>query len=182
MKHIVILSFAIILLLNNSCENASEKQVVFDSTFVKSADSPDQIFKMFEVFFYDSSYKKAKLSANYAKMFFRSKRTLVDTNVYCEFYDKDGISISSVLKSDSAIVEDDTKNMFAYGNVKVNSDSTKTKLTTQLLQWDNARQLLLTDKFVRIESPYEIIEGYGFESNLNLSNYKIFKVSGQIIK
>ena len=181
-RYLIFLSLIFSLVFNTSCENENKKQVVFDSTFVKSADSPDQIFKKFEVFFYDSSYKKAKLTANYAKMFFKSKKTLVDTNVYCEFYDRNGTSISSVLKSDSAVVEDDTKNMYAYGNVKVNSDSTKTKLTTQLLQWDNNRQLLLTDKFVRIESPYEIIEGYGFESNLNLSNYKIFRVSGQLIK
>lgn len=182
MKSLFFVIITLFYLLNTSCEETSKQKVVFDSTFVKSADAPNQIFKKFEVFFYDSTLKKAKLQANLAKIYFQRKKTLLDTNVYCEFYDKNNGSISSILKADSAIVEDDTKDMYAYGKVSVTSDSTKTKLNSSLLKWDNAKQLLLTDKFVRIESPYEIIEGFGFESNLNLSNYKIFKVSGQIIK
>ena len=182
MKTLTLILILILYLHTTSCDDTSKKNVVFDSTFVNSADSPDQIFKYFEVFFYDSTIKKAKLKANLAKIYFQRKKTILDTNVYCEFYDKNNGSISSILKADSALIDDNTKDMYAFGKVVVNSDSTKTKLTSTLLKWENNRQLLLTDKFVRIESPYEIIEGYGFESNLNLSNYKIFKVSGQIIK
>jgi len=32
---------------------------------------------------------------------------------------------------------------------------------------------------VRITSPDEKLQGYGFESDLNLTNYKIYKVSGE---
>lgn len=175
----------IIVTLNlfiQGCDNPKQNANLFDSTFTNSADSPDQIFKHFEVFFYDSSSKKARLTANSAKMFFKLKKTVVDTNVYCEFYDIKTNKISTILQSDSAIIEDDTKNMYAYGNVKVSSDSSKTKLTSQELKWDNQKQILISNKYVKIDSPYEIIEGYGFESNLNLTNYKIFRVSGQIIK
>lgn len=181
-KYFLIIILVFINLFYSGCENKDSKETLFDSTFTNSADSPDQIFRHFEVFFYDSSSKKARLTANSAKMYFKSKRTLVDTNVYCEFYDIKTNKISTVLQSDSAIVEDDTKNMYAYGNVKVSSDSSKTKLTSQELKWDNQKQILISNKYVKIDSPYEIIEGYGFESNLNLTNYKIFRVSGQILK
>ncbi len=181
-KNTLLVTLVTINVFYVGCDNKEEQTTLFDSTFTNSADSPDQIFRHFEVFFYDSSSKKARLTAKSAKMFFKSKRTLVDTNVYCEFYDTKTNKISTILQSDSAIIEDDTKNMYAYGNVKVSSDSSKTKLTSQELKWDNQKQILISNKYVKIDSPYEIIEGYGFESNLNLTNYKIYRVSGQIIK
>jgi hypothetical protein len=44
--------------------------------------------------------------------------------------------------------------------------------------WDNGSQKLYSTEFVTITSPNEKIQGYGFESDQNLTNYKIFKVSG----
>jgi len=35
----------------------------------------------------------------------------------------------------------------------------------------------MTDKFVKIVSSKEIIEGYGFESDQNLRNYTIFNIT-----
>lgn len=176
------LFFILFGLFLNSCEETKKEKLLFDTSFDNSANNPDQIFKNFEVFFYDSTYKRAKLQAQVAKIYLKKKITFLDTNVYCEFYEKNDLVISSRLYADSCQVEDDTKNIYAYGNVIVKSDSSKTQLTTNLLKWDNEKQLLHSDKFVKINSPFEIIEGYGFQSNLDLSHYKIFKVSGQVFK
>ena len=48
------------------------------------------------------------------------------------------------------------------------------------MEWKKRK--LFSNQYVKINSPVEIIEGYGFESNQDLSNYKIFKVSGVINK
>ena len=71
--------------------------------------------------------------------------------------------------------------MFATGNVLVISDSTKSQLETEELEWNNSTHKLHSQAFVRITSPKEIINGWGFESDENLSNYKIFKVNGVIV-
>jgi hypothetical protein len=44
--------------------------------------------------------------------------------------------------------------------------------------WSEERKKLYSTEFVRIESPTEILEGYGFESDQQLKNYTIFKPSG----
>jgi LPS export ABC transporter protein LptC len=68
--------------------------------------------------------------------------------------------------------------MLAKGNVIVVSDSASTKLQTNELHWKQSTRKIHTDAYVKITSPNEIINGWGFESNENLSNYKIYKVTG----
>ena len=83
------------------------------------------------------------------------------------------------MSCDSAEIDDRTKNMLAKGNVLVWSDSSRTKLETSVLHWDNKTQLFYSTEFVTIDSPEEKIQGYGFESDQNLKYYRIFKVSGE---
>ena len=52
------------------------------------------------------------------------------------------------------------------------------ELRTSKLLWKNKTQKVYSDVFVRITTPKEIIEGIGFESDQNLTNYKIYQVSG----
>ena len=83
-----------------------------------------------------------------------------------------------MLTAQSATVDDITKNMTARGNCVVVSDS-GTTLTTEVLQWDNRRRKIHSDQFVRIVSPKEILQGYGFEADQNLNDYVIYRISGQ---
>ena len=66
--------------------------------------------------------------------------------------------------------------MYAIGNVVAVSDSGIT-LTTDELIWKNKNKKIVTDKFVKIKSDKEIIEGYGFESDQDLQNYTIFNIT-----
>ena len=86
------------------------------------------------------------------------------------------------MNADSAVVFNNSNNMFAYRNVFVWSENSKTSLKTDFLEWNEKKRKLFSNQYVKINSPVEIIEGYGFESNQDLSNYKIFKVSGVINK
>ena len=46
--------------------------------------------------------------------------------------------------------------------------------------WDEGKELLSSDEFVKISTKDEIIYGEGFEANQDFSKYKIFKVKGRI--
>lgn len=71
--------------------------------------------------------------------------------------------------------------MWAFGSVRVESDSTGARLTTTWLQWDNRNRKLRTNAFVRIERPGELVEGgQGFESDEYLKHYTIFRVRGTV--
>ncbi len=131
----------------------------------------------FSMVFMDSSRTKTKLSAKLARVYEQRQETLLDTNVVVEFMNENSKRVA-MLTADSARVDDKTRNMFAYGKVKVVSDSTHTTMTTTLLMWNNQTQKLTTTEKVHIVSPSEIIDGTGMESDQYLKNYKIFKVSG----
>jgi LPS export ABC transporter protein LptC len=54
------------------------------------------------------------------------------------------------------------------------------KLETEVLNWDQEKDLIYTDRFVKITNEDQIIQGFGFESDSHLQNRKIKKVSAII--
>lgn len=94
-----------------------------------------------------------------------------------DYYDKDTIPHGSVTakygkwdkNSDTWILSDSV--------VVINSDNDK--LETELLNWDHKKDLIYTDRFVKITriKTDEIIQGFGFESDSHLRRQKIRKVS-----
>lgn len=160
-----------------ACNNKSgAKPKVLDS--IDYSLSPDQISNNFDVTFVDSSWVKARLRAGRARIYQSRYETLIDKGLKLDLYDKNSLYVSTWLTADSARIDDRTRDMLARGHITVYSDSSKTKLETELLQWDQKGQKFFSSEFVRITSPMETIEGYGFESDQYLLNYKIFKVSG----
>ena len=167
----------ILLLILIGCEESKPPQVINNSNqFDLSA---DQISWNVTVFFYDSSFTKAILRADKARIYQTRAETLLDDNVIVEFFSKETNKRASRLTADSARVDDKTKDMIARGRVIVISDKNQTKLETSVLYWNNQTQKMYSPEFVRINSPKEKIQGYGFESDQNLNNYRIFKVSGE---
>ena len=94
-----------------------------------------------------------------------------------------------VVKFDTAMVEDGTftadtalyfskKKLWRFDrNVRmrnVNGD----RFLTQQLFWDQIAHKIYSDSFIHIERPDKTIEGYGFESNENMTAYTIRRPSG----
>lgn len=128
------------------------------------------------VTFTDSGVVKAILKSGHISAFEGTKQTLLDKGVHVDFFDEHGAH-SSVLTSQTGKVDENTNNLEAIGNVVVVSDS-GVVVETEKLFWDNQRQLIHSDEFVKITSPKENLQGHGFESDQNLKNYKIFRVTG----
>ncbi len=139
---------------------------------------PDQISWNIKVTFVDSNYVKAILYATRARVFQERMETLIDSGLKVDFFSMDEKQRISYLVAEKARIDDRTKDMFAEGNVVVISEKTGRKLETQILSWNNSTQRFYSTEFVKITTPEEIIQGYGFESDANLSNYNIHKVSG----
>jgi LPS export ABC transporter protein LptC len=159
----------------------NEKKAV-TQVFANSHDSlnnPDQISWNVNVAFNDSSYKKAIMYAKRARIYSERGETYLDGNVMVEFFSKESGKRISVLTSDSAKIDDKTRDMFSWGNVKVVSDSSQTTLESPQLNWNQTTRKLYSDKYVHIVSPTENIQGSGFESDQSLKNYRIFKPSGE---
>ncbi|OGU56082.1 MAG: LPS export ABC transporter periplasmic protein LptC [Ignavibacteria bacterium GWF2_33_9] len=138
----------------------------------------DQIANNISVVFFDSTWTKAILKADRAEIYTTEKRTEIIGNVKVEYFSKITGNRLSILTCQEATVDDQTKNMEARGNVVVFSDSALVKMETSKLYWDNVNALIHTNENIVITTRRETIRGKGFESNLDLSNYKIYKVSG----
>lgn len=125
----------------------------------------------------DSGNVKAVIDAGYIRKFDSPSVTLLSESVTVYFYNEIGKQ-TSTMTSDEGKVDEATNNLEVYGHVVVVSDDS-TRLRTAKLFWDNRRRLIHTPEFVSIVSPKEKMQGTGFESDQQLRNYKIFKVSGE---
>lgn len=172
-----LLTLIVLLLSFISCNKRSEF-VAKKIDSLSGVEQPNQIANNIEVIFADSNYTKAILRAKRARIFNKINTTFLDSSVNVDFLSKYSKKRMSYLTSDSARIDDITKDMIAMGQVLVISDSSGMKLETEILEWSNSRQKIYSNEFVKITTKNEYITGYGFESNPDLSNYKIFKVSG----
>lgn len=169
--------FASIILFASSC--SSEKIQPPKIDFNTSDSIPEQESINAQVVFSDSGVVKAILIAGKIRVFSKFNYTLIDSSAKVDFF-KNG-QYSSTLTGKRGKIYDNTKDVEVYEDVKLVSQNGSV-LTTQKLYWVNKTQTIKSDDFVRIVTPKEDIQGYGFEADQNLKNYVIYKVSGQVQK
>ena len=98
-------------------------------------------------------------------------------SVKADFFDEEGMHISQ-LTSDSAHIDQKTNNLHAYGNVKVISDDS-VKLFSNSILWDNHYKLITShDSVMFTSSNNDTMYGVGFESDIDLTQWKIKKPRG----
>ena len=84
---------------------------------------------------------------------------------------------AATVRADSAIYLKRKQTWQLDGNVSI-SNVMNEKFLTQQLFWDQRTHKLYSDSFIHIERTDRVLEGYGFESNEQLTRYTIKKVSG----
>ena len=166
--YIIILTLTISL---SSCDDKFKPT----QTDINTSEIPSQESWNSTVIFSDSGNTKAVLDAGHISVYSSKGYTLIDSGAVVNFY-KDG-KIASTLTGNKGKIDDKTKDIEIYDSVRV-VNTEGSELKTQKLYWTNATKRVSSDEFVKIITPDETIEGIGFESDQNLKNYKIFKVSG----
>ena len=98
-------------------------------------------------------------------------------NVEVDFFNEVGQHIS-ILYSDSARINEQNNNLRANGNVYVVSDSGYT-LTTNEILWDNRYKMIVAEDSVMFTTTEgDTLHGVGFESDMDLEQWKIFRIFG----
>lgn len=167
--------FILLILTLSSCDDKFKPT----QTNVNTVDSPSQESWNSKVIFSDSGKTKAVLDAGHISVYSAKGFTLIDSGAKVDFY-RDGNIVSTLIGRRGKIY-DNTKDIEIYDSVSV-VNKEGSELRTQKLFWNNKTQKVSSDEFVKIKTPSETIEGIGFESDQNLKNYKIFKVSGTFLK
>ena len=96
--------------------------------------------------------------------------------VYVEKFDTLFRAEASI-KADTAYYYDKKGLWKLIGNVKVSSLAGE-RFESSLFFWDQRREKVYSDKFIRIEQAERVITGIGFESNQSMTLYKIFNPQG----
>lgn len=99
-----------------------------------------------------------------------------------DFYDVNTGKQTSYLKGNSAKYIHEKDIYVVTGDVLVQSLEEKEKLNTEELVWHPSEKKITSDKFVRIETPSEIVTGTGLVSNEDFTNYRILNISATIFR
>ena len=163
--------FFIIFLLFLSCRNNTK-----NLNIKNIQDYPDNFITNPKI----TIYKKNKLSLETTSDLLiknESEDTKLKNNVTATFYNDLGIK-TSVLNSDSAFINEIDNSFNALGNVKVVSDSGFV-LSTNSIYWDRNYNRVISNDSIRFTTEKnDTLYGLGFESDTDLSNWKILKPSG----
>lgn len=98
--------------------------------------------------------------------------------VYFEKFN-DSLRTESLVQSDTAKYFTRRKMWELRKNVKI-INLRGDKFETSLLYWDQLSRRIYSDSFIRIEQGDMVMMGYGFESNEQLTVYKILKPTGDL--
>ena len=156
-----------------SCSN--DPDVVRD--FVQNDRSAVEKLENAEILHTEKGVLRVKISSAVIERFEDIQPDLVfSEGVEVIFYDDTGL-VKSVLKSENANIDEHNKMMTALDNVSLTSSEGKT-LETEELIWDENSNIIYTDQHVIITTSNEVIQGEGFESNPDFTEYSISKITG----
>jgi LPS export ABC transporter protein LptC len=172
MRYLLLLTSALIFFYLGCGEKKVEPNVNPD---LNEEEIPAQESWDAKVIFSDSGRTTAILYAGHLRVFTESNETLLDSGVKVDFYNPEEVK-TTTLTSKRGRVDDATKNLYAMDSVVAVNDSGVTIKTDELM-WRNKDAKIVSDKFVTILTNKEKIQGYGFESNQNLTNYVIYNIT-----
>jgi len=175
--YIALLFILLVAIFVMSCASDEIKPEV-DLT-LEEANLPVQESWNSKVIFTEEGKLQGILYSDHMREFKDPKEKWLD-GVRIIFYNKEG-EPTSHLTAKKGKIDEVTQDMYAIDSVVATNDSSHVKLETDELMWRKKDEKIVTDKFVRITSDEEIIEGYGFESDQQIKNYVIRNVTYQTI-
>ena len=145
--------------------------------FVSSEVLPIEKIEGAEMLHTENGKLKVKIVATTIERFNNQQPQLVFSNHLVVYFYNDSAMVQSTLKAEYAEINDGKKLMTAKENV-ILTNITGKKLESEELIWDEKNNKIYTDKKVKITTGKEVIEGEGFVSNPDFTEYSISKIHG----
>lgn len=172
-KHIIHIAFFWIYLL--SAISCSETRSVDDMALYEG---PVLELSDIESYYSDSAVVRIKMVAP-KQLEFENNDSEFPEGLYLEFYDKNG-TLSSTLEANYAYKYNKEDKWRALRNVIVKNIENNEELHTEELFWEPQKELVYTNKFVRIETEDQILMGEGMEASQDFSWWRILDARGTI--
>ena len=174
MKSIIVLLGAIMLL---ACKN-DIKEV---NALAEREKRPDMTGENLELVYSDSARIKYRvLAPEYIKVNIeKEKYEEFPKGIHVLSYDPAGKMIGSIKAKYAKKLEDEM--LWEARNEVVIINAEGKKLETELLYWDMKKELIYSDRYVKLSADGQIIEGNnGFHSDQNLNHPVFENISGSI--
>lgn len=121
--------------------------------------------------------KRGVIRSGHLEKYNENEFILLDQNVDADFFNEEEVFTTN-LKSLVAEIDEEEDFLVAIGNVVVVTDSGVT-LFTDTLSWDNQKEKVFTsDSVIFITEKKDTLYGIGFESDIELNNWKILQPTG----
>lgn len=99
-----------------------------------------------------------------------------EKGVYLEKYDHD-LNIEATIKCDTAYYYSEQKLWKLIGNVDIRNPKDE-RFFTDLMYWDQEKELIYSDAYIKIEQEDQVTEGVGFSSNQSMTVWEIKNTKG----
>ena len=165
--------FFLLSIIFYSCTNDAD----LVKEFITTKTLPIEKIEGAEMLHTENGVLKVKIIATTIKKFKVPQPQLVFSKGLEVIFYNDSGAVKSVLKAENAEVDEINNIMTASNNVILTS-SEERKMETEELIWDEKKNKIYTAKKVIITTGKEVIEGEGFESNPDFSEYSILKIHG----
>lgn len=142
---------------------------------------PDLTGKGVTMLYSDSTVLKIKLQTPQMQKYVKDVKepvTIMPKGLFVIFYDEKGKE-ATTLKADYGVRYEKSKRMEVKYNVEVININGE-KLNTEQLVWDEQKQKITSNAFVKITTAKEIIMGKGLEANQDFTQYEIKEITGSI--
>jgi LPS export ABC transporter protein LptC len=158
-----------------SCENKIDQIPKSDLLSL-----PSVTVKNFKTIFTDSGLIQLVMSSRLMEQYDNTDSPYSEfrSGILVFFYDGHKEPVASVSAKYAKLNK--TSNLWEMKDSVVVVNESNEKLETELLFWNREKDLIYTDRFVKITKEDQIVMGTGFESDSHLKNRKIKKVSATI--
>lgn len=131
-----------------------------------------------EALYSDEGIVVAKLTTE-KQLQYKNGDKVFPSGIYVECYDKEK-NLTATLRANTVYQYADTDVWELKGDVEVigYQDGRETQLNTEELYWNLKNKEIYTFKFVRVETEYELLTGYGLNAKQDLSYYVISAPQG----
>ncbi|MDE6266258.1 MAG: LPS export ABC transporter periplasmic protein LptC [Muribaculaceae bacterium] len=156
----------------------SEKEEVYEPSITDPSLTPTMVTSDVNTLVSDSGYTRYRITSPLWQMFEESETPSwkFPDGLYIEKY-TDDMSVEATIRCDSATYFSRKRLWRLDGNVNI-KNTLGDKFLTEQLFWDQDFHKVYSDSFIHIERSNRIIEGYGFNSNEQMTDYDILRPSG----
>ncbi len=173
----MITSFGVVIVLL-LCSGCGGRKKNFEDAIVERDSLPTMVTLGVTNLISDSGVTRYRILTEEWEIYDKKKPPYwaFEKGVYLEKFDS-VFDIEASIKADTAYYYMDDKIWKLVRNVEIENVKGE-RFETDLLFWNQVTEKVYSDEFIRIDQPDRIITGYGFESNQQMTNYRILNVQG----